>query len=243
MLRTRHILPFVVLMATPALAGPPFLTDDPEPTDTGHFEIYAFDQGTNVRGDTGGESGIDFNYGDATDLQLTAVLTLAYDAPRGEPLVMGVGNIEIAAKYRFLHQDDAGWDVSVFPRVFLPSASSDVGEHHGSFLLPLWAEKDWGDWSTFGGGGCALNNGDGSKDYCLAGWALTRKLLPDFTLGAEIYHQTPDTLGGRATTALGMGATYDISDTYHLMASYGPGIQNAAATNRYSWYVALLTTF
>jgi hypothetical protein len=243
MLRTRHILPFVVIMATPALAGPPFLTDDPEPTDTGHFEIYAFDQGTNVRGDTGGESGIDFNYGDAADLQLTAVLTLAYDVPRGEPLVMGVGNFEIAAKYRFLHQDDAGWDVSVFPRVFLPSASSDVGEHHGSFLLPLWAEKDWGDWSTFGGGGCALNNGDGSKDYCLAGWALTRKLLPDFTLGAEIYHQTPDTLGGRATTALGMGATYDISDTYHLMASYGPGIQNAAATNRYSWYVALLTTF
>jgi Putative MetA-pathway of phenol degradation len=243
MLRTRHILPFVVIMATPALAGPPFLTDDPEPTGTGHFEIYAFDQGTNVRGDTGGESGIDFNYGDAADLQLTAVLTLAYDVPRGEPLVMGVGNFEIAAKYRFLHQDDAGWDVSVFPRVFLPSASSDVGEHHGSFLLPLWAEKDWGDWSTFGGGGCALNNGDGSKDYCLAGWALTRKLLPDFTLGAEIYHQTPDTLGGRATTALGMGATYDISDTYHLMASYGPGIQNAAATNRYSWYVALLTTF
>ena len=26
--------------ATPAWAGPPFLTDDPEPTETGHWEIY-----------------------------------------------------------------------------------------------------------------------------------------------------------------------------------------------------------
>lgn len=243
MIKTRHIVPFVLLIAGPAVAGPPYVTDDPQPTDEGHFEIYAFDQGANVRGDTGGESGIDFNYGGAENLQLTAVLPMTYDAPSGGPLVMGVGNIELAAKYKFLHQDDDGWDIAVFPRVFLPSASSRVGQQHASFLLPFWAEKDWGDWSTFGGGGCALNNGDGAKDYCLTGWALTRKLTSDFTVGAEIYRQTASTRGGRDSTALGVGATYDLSDTYHLMASYGPGIQNAAATNRYSWYVALLTTF
>ena len=28
--------------ATAAFAGPPYLTDDPIPTDTGHWEIYAF---------------------------------------------------------------------------------------------------------------------------------------------------------------------------------------------------------
>lgn len=196
-----------------------------------------------IRGDTSGESGIDFNYGGAENLQLTAVVPLAFDAPANGPLVMGIGNIELATKYKFLHQEDAGWDVAVFPRVFLPSVSDHVGEQHAAFLLPFWAEKDWGHWSTFGGGGCALNNGGGSKDYCLAGWALTRKLASDFTLGAEIYHQTADVRGGRDSTALGLGATYDLSDIYHLMASYGPGIQNAAATDRYSWYVALLTTF
>lgn len=243
MFKTRHIVPFILLAAGPAVAGPPYVTDDPQPTDAGHFEIYAFNQGTNVRGDTGGESGIDFNYGGAENLQLTAVVPLAFDAPSGQPLIMGIGNIELAAKYKFLHQNDDGWDVAVFPRVFLPSASSRMGQQHASFLLPFWAEKDWSDWSTFGGGGCALNNGDGAKDYCLAGWALTRKLASDFTVGAEVYHQTASTRGGRDSTALGVGATYDLSDTYHLMASYGPGIQNAAATNRYSWYVALLTTF
>src|SRR5689334_18599739 len=30
-----------VAVAQAAFAGPPFLTDDPEPTDTGHWEIYA----------------------------------------------------------------------------------------------------------------------------------------------------------------------------------------------------------
>src|SRR5580658_2170930 len=31
------------LLAHPAVAGPPFVSDDPVPTDTGHFEIYTFD--------------------------------------------------------------------------------------------------------------------------------------------------------------------------------------------------------
>jgi len=238
------VLAFVAMIASvPALAGPPYVTDDPEPTDTGHFEIYAFTQGTTVRHDTSGASGIDFNYGDATDLQLTAVLPLEYDMPSGAPSVMGVGNIELAAKYRFMHQDDFGWDVAVFPRMFLPSASSLVGDRHASFLLPIWVGRDFGRWSTFGGGGCALNNGDGGEDYCLMGWALTREVAPKLHLGAEIYHQTAVTRGGRASTGIGFGATYDLSDNYHLMASAGPGIQNTDETNRASWYAAMLFTF
>jgi hypothetical protein len=226
-----------------ALAGPPYVTDDPETTPTGHFEIYAFGGGTMTRGGHEGETGIDFNYGGAEDLQLTAVLPLAYETPSHHGTRAGIGNIELAAKYLFLHEDDVGWDVSVFPRLFLPSLSAHVGDKHVSFLLPLWVGRDFGDWSTFGGGGCALNNGEDSKNYCQAGWALTRKVLPGLTLGAEIYHQTADTHGGKASTGLGFGATYDLSENYHLMASYGPGIQNAAETDRRSWYAALLMTF
>ena len=155
----------------------------------------------------------------------------------------GIGNIELAAKVRFLHQDDFGWDVAVFPRVFLPSASGNAGDRHASFLLPVWVGKDFGPWSTFGGGGCALNNGGGSQDYCQIGWAVTREVTPTLHLGTEIYHQTADTRGGRATTGLGAGAVYDLSDHYHLMASIGPGIENAAETDRYSWYTAMLFTF
>ncbi|HEY2034180.1 MAG TPA: transporter [Rhizomicrobium sp.] len=231
------------MFVTAAHAGPPYLTDDPEPTDNGHFETYAFDSGTSARDGAGGQTGIDFNYGGAENLQLTAVLPLDYDAPKHHGIVSGIGNIELAAKYKFLHQEDIGWDVAVFPRLFLPSASSRVGDHHASLLLPVWIGRNFGNWDTFGGGGCALNKGGGSKDYCLVGWVLTRQVLPELNIGAEIYHQTADTRGGKATTGVGIGAVYDLSINYHLMASWGPGIQNAAETNRYSWYAALQMTF
>src|ERR1700691_2867284 len=104
----------------PALAGPPYLTDDPEPTDYQHFEIYTFSNGTATRDGTSGEGGIDFNYGGAPNLQLTATLPAAYDFPASGPAAGGLGNIELAAKYRFLTQGSAGLDVAVFPRVFLP---------------------------------------------------------------------------------------------------------------------------
>jgi hypothetical protein len=233
------------LVALPgaAMAGPPYMSDDPEPTDYQHYEIYLFSSGTNTRGGTSGAAGLDFNYGAAPDLQLTAVLPIAYESPKGAAAVAGPGNIELAAKYRFLHQSAIGWDVAVFPRLFLPSASARVGDQHASLLLPLWLERDWGPWSTFGGGGCEINRGDGAQDFCLAGWALTRQILPKLRLGAELVHQTASSKGGRATTGIGVGLAYDLNDTYHLLAYAGPGLQNAAETDRYSWYVSVLFTF
>ena len=75
------------------------------------------------------------------------------------------------------------------------------------------------------------------------GWALARRVLPDLQIGAELYHQTADTRAGRASTGVGAGVIYDLGDHYHLMASFGPGIQNSGDTDRASWYAALLFTF
>ena len=55
----------LVVLARPAVAGPPFVSDDPEPTPYHQFEIYTFDNGTNTRDGTAGETGVDFNYGRA----------------------------------------------------------------------------------------------------------------------------------------------------------------------------------
>ncbi len=53
-----------LLLATPAIAGPPYVSDDPEPTDYGHYEIYLFTDGSTARDGTVGESGIvDFHHG------------------------------------------------------------------------------------------------------------------------------------------------------------------------------------
>lgn len=226
-----------------AVAGPPYVSDDPEPTDFQHYEIYLFAGSTETREGASRAAGLDFNYGATPDLQLTAVFPLAYDNPSSGASVAALGNIELAAKYRFLHKADLGWDVAVFPRLFLPSASARVGESHTSLLLPIWLQKDLERWSTFGGGGCVLNRGADSHDFCLAGWALTRQVAPALQLGAEIVHQTPDVRGGRASTGMGAGLLYGLNENFHLLAYAGPGLQNVAQTGRYSWYTALLLTF
>lgn len=234
---------FCLATITRAVAGPPYMTDDPEPTDYQHFEIYAFTEGVSTQSDTSGQSGIDFNYGAAPNLQLTATLPADYDFPAGAPAEAGFGNVELAVKYRFLTQQTFGLDVAVFPRVILPSAAANVGEPHASFLLPVWVEKDSGPWSAFGGGGCEINRGGNSQNFCQAGVAVTNQIKTDLQVGLEIFHQTADTVGGQDTTSVGAGARYDLNDHLHLLGYVGRGIENADETDRFNWYTSILFTF
>ena len=61
-----------------------------------------------------------------------------------------------------------------------------MGEQHASFLFPLWLEKDWGQWSAFGGGGCEINRGGNSENFCLMGAVVTRQFTTKLQLGLEI---------------------------------------------------------
>jgi len=243
--RSSHVRAAAVLalLASPAYAGPPYVTDDPAPTEYGHTETYLFTGGATAHDGWGGAAGIDFNYGAAPDLQLTAMLPLAWDHPNAGPGANGLGNIELAAKYRFLHQEDAGIDVAFFPRAFLPAGSAATGDRNTSLLLPLWIGRSGKTWSSFGGGGCVIHRGGAARDYCQLGWALTAQVTPAVQVGAEFYHQTADTRGGDASTGLGLGITIDVTEHLHVMASAGPGLQHRATTDQAAWYAALLLTY
>lgn len=231
------------ILCRPVLAGPPYVSDDPEPTDLGHYEIYFFGSGTLTQSTRDNQAGVDFNYGAAPDLQLTAVIPVERDAATGSASGSGLGNVQLAAKYRFLHQESEGWDVAFFPRILLASPTSAVGVSRPSLFLPFWLEKDMGPWSTFGGGGCTFIHGSGYENSCLLSWAITREVMPDLHVGAEVFHSTPAARGVSATTGLGFGAVYDLNENIHLLTSFGPGIENAASTNQFSWYAAVLFTF
>jgi Putative MetA-pathway of phenol degradation len=233
----------LLLLGRSAVAGPPYVSDDPEPTDYQHFEIYTFTSGTTTRDGKTGQSGIDFNYGAAPDLQLTATLPEGFSQPSIGGTSIAASNIELAAKYRFLHQDTFGLDVSIFPRVFLPSGSNLVGDNRVSLLLPVWVQKDWsGGWSAFGGGGCTVSERR-AVDFCQMGVVLNYQLLPKLQIGAELFHQTADAGGAPATTSVGVGLRYDVNDNYHLLGYIRRGIENANETDRYSWYTSVLFTF
>lgn len=228
----------LMALITPALGGPPYLTNDPVPTEFRGYEIYFFSAGKLVPGGAESETGIDFNYGAAPNLQLTAEMPFKRDVAGRT----GLANVALAVKYRFLTQDSFGLDVSFFPKLILPSASSAVGDRHMSLMLPFWAQRDFGKWSVFGGGGCTLNHTRSSNDFCRAGLAVTREIADGLKLGAEVFHSGSPEPGGHANTALGVGLTWSMSERYHLLASWGPNLTRPTTNGRSNFYAALLFT-
>jgi hypothetical protein len=238
----------LLLSVSASLAGPPFVTDDPEPVDLGHWEVYGFTAATHVQGDTGGTlGGVEVNYGAAPNLQLHLIVPLAFDSPSGTAMVAGLGDTELGMKYRFITPSDDDWwpQVGVFPLIEVPTGNAQRGLGEGKFreYFPVWLQKDWGDWTTYGGGGYWINPGPGNRNYWFAGWLLQRQVTKDLALGVEAFHQTADTVGGQDTTGFNLGGIYDFNDHYHLLFSGGRGLQNPALTNQFSYYLALQSTF
>ena len=208
--------------ATPAFAGPPYLTDDPVPTDTGHWELYAFTSIEGRRSTLDGDAGIDLNYGPIKDIQLTATLPAGFSRAPGEGWRSGTGDVELGVKYRFFHDEKRGLSAATFPRAILPTASHSPGEKT-RFLLPLWIGKDFaGGTSLFGGGGYETNPGSGNRDFWQAAVALTHEFSKEVSIGAEVTHQGPDTTGGTSQTRAGIGTIICLSGHYSILMSGGP---------------------
>jgi hypothetical protein len=238
----------LALAAGVASAGPPFRTDDPEPVELHHWEVYAFSAGADTEDDVNAVApGLEVNYGAAPNLQLHLVVPLVADKPAGGGTAYGVGDLELGVKYRFIQEDEHGWrpQVGVFPIVELPTGAADrgLGAGYTRAFLPIWIQKSSGDWPTYGGGGYWINPGPGNQNYWFAGWLLQRQVSKPLAIGAEVFYQSADKVGGKASPGFNVGGIYDFSDHYHLLFSVGRAFANARQTNQLSYYVALQTTF
>jgi len=243
----RRALPCLLLLvaefSSPVRAGPPYVTDDPEPTDTGHWENYLYSQGASTAGQTlRAQAGIELNYGAAENTQLSWSVPLD---PNPGPGGMGVvwAPLGGGVKYRFIQEDEHGWrpQVGIFPQVFIPVGPLDRGAPVTE-LLPVWIQKSAGPWTTFGGAGYTLSSGRDKRNYVIYGWALQRQLTGKFSLGAELFGQTRDSVRDRAATAAGLAAQYDFSRLWHLIGSVNTGVVAASQSDRFSYNVALKWT-
>ena len=244
------------LAPQPASAGPPFQTDDPEPVPYQHFEFYTFSIGTAIRGDTQGEAPAwEFNYGLVPNGQIHIVAPMVVEGAAGSPAQFGYGDTELGFKYRFIDEDKNGSRpmVGVYPFLELPTGdqSRALGAGYMRAYFPLWIQKSFGDWTTYGGGGYWINHGADTvdRDYWFFGWLLQRKVTKQLTIGAEVFHQTATLAFGatnpifvRPTTGFNIGAVYDFDEHNHLLVSAGAGLQNAPETNLFSWYLGYQIT-
>jgi hypothetical protein len=218
----------LLLCAGVAQAGPPFITDDPEPVDYQHWEVYGFTAGVNEHGNSSGWlPGVEVNYGAAPELQLHLIASFAFDAPDGAARSSGVGDTELGAKYRLVNPGKEDWwpQIGVFPLLELPTGNAPrgLGAGYTQAFLPVWLQKDFGDWTTYGGGGYWINPGTGNRNFWYTGWLLQRKITETFVLGGEIFHQTSSGTGRNGTFGFNLGGIYDFTEHYHLLFSAGRG--------------------
>jgi len=231
----------LLVTASSAGAGPPYQTDDPEPTNLGHWEIYNFVTIDGRGSKFDGNAGLDLNYGAAKGVQLTATLPLAFSHSQGGGWRAGSGDVELAAKYRFLDDDKAGWQAAIFPRAFLPTSAKGLGGNRVRLLLPLWVQKELGPTSVFGGGGYAINPGPGNKNFWQAGLAVTHDFSKMLSVGAELAWQSSGTRVGRSSTGVNFGLIRKLGGPYSLLLAAGPSFSGGRTS--YHGYAALGLNF
>ena len=224
----------LALTSGTALAGPPFQTDDPEPVEYHHFEMYAFELSDTTSGGTTLEvPAYEVNWGALPGLQLHLVVPLVANFPSDGSREYGIGDTELGAKYRFVKETKWLPQVGIFPFIELPSGNSDKGLGVGTtwYRLPLWLQRSWGPWTTYGGGGEAVV--PGSKDYPFAGWLVQREINKKLTLGGELFGHGQMAPDSDSSTMLDAGGIYEFRDGFDLLFTAGHSVAGQSETYTY----------
>ena len=173
---------------------------------------------------------VEINYGVVPNVQLHLLAPLGYVKNESRKSY-GYMDTEFGIKYRFVNEDD-GLMIGVFPLVELPTGNEkqQLGNGKTKYYLPIWIQKTWGNFTTYFGAGYWINPGNGNKNYSFIGWEGQYDFSPTFTLGGEVYHQTPDAEGGTSTTGFNIGGYININKINHILFSLGRNFVNSEYT-------------
>jgi hypothetical protein len=234
----------LVFLTLRLLAGPPFITDDPEPVDYQHWEFDIASQDAKMGGDWSGTAPhFELNYGVVTNVQLHLIAPLAYDVPPAESAHYGYGDTELGVKFRFIQETNYLPQVGIFPLFEVPtgSARDNLGNGHLQTFLPVWLQKSWGSWTVYGGGGYGINSLSGNQNWDFVGGVLQKQVLPNVLIGAEVYHQSLlQTDFPNSGTAFNIGTVIDFTEHQHLLFSAGRSIDGPTD---FQVYIAWQFTF
>jgi hypothetical protein len=226
------------LLPAPALAGSPFATDDPEPTEANHWEIYGYVDTTFEDGQRQGTFGLDIGYGLRPDVQVSVVLPIEFDSAAADPAQPG--DAEIGVKWKFFNDAENHRSLAIFPRVILPTGH---GSKRASLMLPIWGQQVFGAWSIYGGGGYILHPGTGNRNFWQEGIAVTRQFSDRFTLGAEFSHKGSDIRGGHGASRFAIGGIVGLNQTLSLLLLGGPQFEDSTGKTAAVSYAAILVRY
>ncbi len=180
------------------------------------------------------------NYGALPGLQLHMIVPVAFARPNGGNAAVGMGDVELGAKLRFVTEGRWRPMIGTFIQTEWPAGSAKDGLATPSVhvLAPLWFQKSFGAWSTDAGGGYLFDFDKVNGNYWATGWVLQRQLSDRATVGAELYNTT--THGDTPASLLSnVGLVFNLTQHDQLMVSVG---RNVAGPHTLQTYVAYYIT-
>ena len=235
---TYCLLGAVILFPVICFAGPPFLTDDPEPVDYHHWEFYIASIQQYVPGESDATlPHIEINYGAIPDVQFHLVAPMEYLNDQGG-LHYGYSNTELGIKYRFIQESDNFPQVGIFPLVEVPTGYRSEGLSNGSaqVYLPVWLQKSWGKFTTYGGAGYWLDYGPGTKNWLFAGWQGQYDLSDLITLGGELYYHSAEAPNSTSGAGFTIGGFFNTNEHNHILWSVGHSFSGESTITAYVGY-------
>lgn len=205
--------------------GPPYQTDDPVPVDLHHYEFYIFGamDGTTKEIDSVGP-GVEFNWGAIPRVQIHAVLPLGTVAPLNDPVYLpegtgsvayGLTDMELGAKIAWIKETKRFPQIGSFTMFELPTGDDSQGLGVGKvwYKLPIWVQKNIGDWTLDGGAGYQVVPQTDFRNFAYGGFLVKKKLSERLELGAEIFAHGRE---GAAPAQIESSAMIDLGGYYHF---------------------------
>lgn len=234
-------LALLVFFCSPVsvMAGPPFRTDDPEPVDYHHWEFYGASQVTsNQDGISGTAPHVELNFGIFQQTQIHMIVPLSFNHPRTGISAYGPGDIEIGLKYRFINETAFIPQVGTFPLIEIPSGNAARGLGVGSvqFFFPLWLQKSWGPWTTYGGAGYLAGVTSPAANSWFIGWEGQRDISEILTIGAEFFTTLLPLKSSENELAFTIGGIVNFNQNHHVLFSAGRDVVGTSDLLLYAAY-------
>jgi hypothetical protein len=206
------------------------ITDDPGTPGNGHFEnnfAVTFEHRPNEW--LLGTPEIDLNYGVGEHIQLNLETVCVVLKRANHGAVAGTGSTEAAVKWRFLDEDKAGVDISMYPRIIFNVAQSSVrrglSEAGTRFQIPFQLAKKFGPLGLdFEFGPLASTVGRGEFLYGIVGGVEVSKKT---SIMAEV-QATSRMNFDQQTVTLNVGWRHKISEHCIWIASLGHEVRSPA---------------
>ncbi len=214
----------VAVLAQPAIGGPPYQTDDPEPPITHDWEInIPFTMEKSSDGSLNGEwVTIDAAYAYDDWTQISVILAAPYAHAKEFGTRSSFGDIELQYGRRF-GTDAQGGYFGVCPQITLPTGrrAYSLGAGRITADFPVLYQKNITRLSIYTDLRYRLYGGDDGKSYWFWGVAGENDLSERLTIGAEIFATSPTSYGGTYASGFNVGFDISVSRAYAFLISAG----------------------